>query len=160
VLYLFRDQVEKLGQFGYLGAFLISLVSSLSIILPIPGIIILIAMGTIFNPILIAVAGAAGGSLGEISGYILGRSGRNMFEGSKTYLRAEAWMQRWGIWAIIVFSLVPILPADVAGIASGALRYPLWKFLLACMVGKTIKYIAVILAGLWGWQIILPRLPA
>ena len=38
---------------------------------------------------------------------------------------------------------------DVAGAAAGILRFPLWKFLVACFLGKTPKSILVALAGAW-----------
>ena len=36
---------------------------------------------------------------------------------------------------------------DLAGIAAGSLRYPLWRFLLFCWMGKTIKSILIAWAG-------------
>jgi len=47
---------------------------------------------------------------------------------------------------------------DLAGIAAGALRFPLWKFILLCWLGRTILYIFIALSGAWGWEIILPYL--
>jgi len=154
VIFLFRDQINTLGEFGYLGAFLISLIGSLTIVLPVPGILILFALATVFNPFLIAIAGSTGGTIGELSGYALGFSGRHIFGSNKQYIRTEKWMKKWGVWAIGVFAFVPILPTDVAGIAAGALRLPVWKFFIACWIGKTLKYILLILASTWGWHFI------
>jgi len=65
VLYIFRDiveqvLVERFGNNSYLGAslisFLISLVSSLTIVLPVPGFLLLLSLTSIFNPIVIALA--------------------------------------------------------------------------------------------------------
>ena len=159
VIFIYRHQIEKLGNLGYLGAFLISLLGSLTIILPVPGLIILIALAASFNPVLIAVAGSTGGTLGETSGYVLGYSGRHVLSGNKTYMKTEGWMKKWGIWAIMLFAFAPVLPADVAGIASGALRFPVWKFWLACWIGKTAKYILIILGSVWGWHTIIRFFP-
>ena len=54
--------------FGYLGAFLISLISSLSIFVPIPYTIVIYALGSSLNPLLIALASGFGSAIGEISG--------------------------------------------------------------------------------------------
>jgi uncharacterized membrane protein YdjX (TVP38/TMEM64 family) len=35
----------------------------------------------------------------------------------------------------------------LAGLAAGALRFPVWQFLLACWPGKTIKTVAVAYLG-------------
>lgn len=156
-LYIYRGFVAGLGDFGYLGAFLISLVGSLTIVLPVPGFLLLVPLATVFNPFLIALAAATGGIIGELSGYVAGRSGRQMLRANANYLRAESWMKRWGVWAIILFAFVPLVPFDVAGLASGALRFPVWKFMLAGWIGKSVKFILILLLGAWGFQFI-PRL--
>jgi membrane protein YqaA with SNARE-associated domain len=156
-LYLCRGMVAKLGNYGYLGAFLISLVASLTIILPVPGFLLLISLVSILNPVLVALAASTGGIIGELSGYLAGRSGRSMLQANKAYLRAESWMKRWGIWAIMLFAFVPLVPFDVAGLASGALRFPVWKFMVAGWIGKSVKFILLLLLSAWGFQFV-PRL--
>ncbi len=41
----------------------------------------------------------------------------------------------------------PAGAGSVAGIAAGTLRYPVWRFLLFCWLGKTIKTTVVAWAG-------------
>ncbi len=62
---------------------------------------------------------------------------------------------KWGAIAIFFFSLVPLV-FDLAGIVAGALRVPLWKFLLACWLGRTILYLGIILGASWGLKTALP----
>ena len=57
--------------------------------------------------------------------------------------------------AIFILSIVPFL-FDLVGIAAGALRLPLWKFMLACWAGRTILYVGMAWAGARGWEILLP----
>jgi len=159
VLYIYRDYINRLGNFGYLGAFFISFFSSLTVILPVPGFFIIISMATIFNPVIIAIVSSTGGTLGESTGYLLGYSGRHVLGENKQYVRAENWMKRWGFWAILFFSFVPLMPADIAGITAGALRYPFWKYLIICWIGKTLKYLFLITISLWGWQQLLKLFP-
>ena len=153
-LYLCRGMVAKLGNYGYLGAFLISLVASLTIILPVPGFLLLISLVSVLNPVLVALAASTGGIIGELSGYLAGRSGRSMLQANKPYLRAESWMKRWGMWAIMLFAFVPLVPFDVAGLASGALRFPVWKFMVAGWIGKSVKFIILLLLSAWGFQFV------
>ena len=148
-IFVFRDRVANLAGYGYLGAFLISLLSSATIILPIPGLALIFALGDAYNPFLIGIAAGAGSALGEITGYMAGYSGQGVLKKSKTYLRMEHWMRRRGSVVIFVLAFVPNPIFDLAGAAAGVLRYPLWKFLLVCFLGKTPKSILVALAGAW-----------
>ena len=153
-----RERLAELGSYGYLGAFLIALAANATIVFPIPGLLILIGMAAIpgLHPALIALAGASGGTIGELSGYMLGYSGRGFVEDTKVYARAVAWLQRWGILAIFVFAVNPFLPLDIAGMAAGSLRFPLWKFLAACWCGKAVVYLIGVYVGAWWWEFMLP----
>lgn len=155
-LFLCQDRVAELGHYGYLGAFLVSLVSSATVILPLPGIVVLFALGAALNPVLIGLTGATGGIIGEMTGFMAGYGGREMVQRrGQAYARAENWMRRWGGWAVFAFAAVPLPVFDVAGVVAGVLGYPLWKFLLIGWVGKSIKYVFLVLAGAWGWEAML-----
>ncbi|HEY5270610.1 MAG TPA: hypothetical protein VII97_09755, partial [Anaerolineales bacterium] len=56
VLFIFRDQVKKLEEYGYVGIFLLSIAANAPIIIPLPGVAFTTAMGAIFNPLGVAVA--------------------------------------------------------------------------------------------------------
>jgi membrane protein DedA with SNARE-associated domain len=125
----------------------------------VPGIVVLFALGTTLNPVLVALAGATGGVIGEITGFMAGYGGRGMVQGGgRMYTLAEDWMKRWGGWAIFVFAVFPLPIFDIAGVVAGILRYPLWKFLLIAWLGKSLKYIILVLAGAYGWQVVLRSL--
>lgn len=151
-IFVFRDRVANLEGYGYLGAFLISLVSCATIILPIPGIALIFALGDTYNPFLVGLAAGAGSALGEISGYMAGYSGQMVIKNNKTYLRLEEWMKRRGAIVIVLLSFVPNPLFDLAGAAAGVLRYPLWKFWVFCFLGKTPKNILIALAGAWALE--------
>ncbi|MBA7680938.1 hypothetical protein ES703_89259 [subsurface metagenome] len=87
-----------------------------------------------------------------MTGYMIGYSGRGIARSSKAYARAEGWMRKWGAMAIFVFALAPFLLLDVAGMVAGVLRFPIWKFLLACWFAKVLLYVGAALAGAWGWE--------
>lgn len=155
-IFLFRYKVAEFKGYGYLGAFLISLACNATVILPGGNILMLFALGTAFSPVMVGLAGGAGAAIGEITGYMVGYSGRGIVQKSQRYSQVEGWVRRWGAITIFIFSLVPLV-FDLAGIAAGALRFPLWKFLLVCWLGRTILYIGVALAGAWG-QAVFPYL--
>ncbi len=154
VFFIYRDWLVELENWGYLGAFLIGFIGNATVVLPMPGLVLLFALGASFNPFLIGLVGAAGGAIGELSGYILGYSGTALIQNTRLYLRAEAWMKRFGTATIFVFAMVPFLHFDLAGIAAGALRFPIWRFLIACWLGKAILYIGLAFTSRWGWDFV------
>ncbi len=158
IFYFFErypERVDELEQYGYLGAFLISLVSNATVILPVPGIPLFALGAALPSPTMVGIAGGTGAVIGEITGYMVGYSGRGIVKGSQTYARLMGWVRRWGTKAIFIFSLIPFFPFDLAGIAAGVLRFSFWKFLLACWLGRIIKYIGIAWAGAWGWEAVL-----
>jgi membrane protein YqaA with SNARE-associated domain len=156
VLYLFRHQIEGLKDYAYIGVFVVSLLSSATVVVPVPGIAVFIPLLVTLNPILVGVVGAAGSIIGELTGYAAGYSGKDLASRGKNYRRVEGWMKKRGGLIIFLFASLPILPLDIAGIVAGALRYPLWKFMLVAWVGKTIKYVALMLLAAWGVHWIMP----
>ena len=154
-IFVFRDRLANLAGYGYLGAFLMSLLSSATILLPVPGIAVIFALGATYDPYLVGLAAGAGSALGELSGYMAGYSGQGVFRKSKTYLRMEHWMERRGSLVIFVLAFVPNPIFDLAGAAAGILRYPVWKFLLFCFLGKTPRSILVAFAGAWALEGVL-----
>ena len=151
----YPEKVEEFETYGYLGAFVICLVSNATVILPVPGILVFIPIVASFNPVLLGLVGASGGIIGEITGYMAGYSGRGVIQNRPMFNRVERWMKRWGAWAIFIFAVTPFLLVDIAGMVAGALRYPMWKFLLVAWAGKTIKYIGLMVAAAWGWEAVL-----
>jgi len=154
-LFVYRDAIATLGTWGYLGAFLIGLIANATVFLPMPGLVLLFALGVTFNPVLVGLTGAAGGTLGEMSGYIVGYSGHAFVKNRELYVKAEGWTKKWGSAGVFVFALIPFLPLDIAGIAAGALRFPVWKFLAACLLGKALLYTGMTLLTAWGWHAVL-----
>ncbi|GMR09896.1 MAG: hypothetical protein BMS9Abin28_0717 [Anaerolineae bacterium] len=148
--YLLRDEIKNFEALGYPGIFLISLMTNATVVLPAPGFIITMIAGSIFNPILVAVAAAAGAALGELTGYLAGYSGRGVFERAPSYDRLEELMKEYGGWVILVLAATPNPIFDIAGAAAGALRMPVAAFLIWAFAGKMIKMLAIAYAGALG----------
>ncbi|MFB0547212.1 MAG: YqaA family protein [Anaerolineae bacterium] len=147
VLILLRDRLAHFKTYGYSGIFLISLLGNATIILPAPSLAVVFAMGGALNPIVVGLAAGIGEALGELTGFLAGYGGRVVIEDRELYARLEGWMKRYGLVVIIVLSAIPNPFFDLAGIAAGALRFPLWQFLVACWLGKTIKTVIIALIG-------------
>jgi membrane protein YqaA with SNARE-associated domain len=137
------DILENLEGYGYTGVFVISVFLNATIILPVSNMAIIIAMGAILpSPIIVGLVGGIGAGIGEMTGYVAGRSGRGLLAKSNIYTRVEKWVRRWGWIAIFVLSMFPFF-FDVAGIIAGAMRMPVWKFFLATWLGRTVTYVTV-----------------
>lgn len=154
-IFLYREKVAELGGYGYAGAFLVSLVSNATIILPVPGVIIILALGATLSPILVGLSAGVGAAVGEMTAYMVGLSGRGLVENRRLYDRLVEWLNKWGVLTVFIFALTP-LPFDLLGIVAGVLRFPLWKFFIACWLGKTVQNIIVAYAGFYGWELLLP----
>ena len=130
--------IERIAAYGYAGVFLASFLASTTIIFPAPGIAVVVVAAALLHPAWVAVVAAVGGTLGEFTGYLAGYGGRIAIgeKYGERYERAERWMKRHGSLTLATFAFMPFLVFDFAGIAAGALRFPFWKFQLACFAGR------------------------
>lgn len=149
--------LEQLLRYGYLGIFLISL-CCVSILIPLPWEAVIIAAGSTLNPIWLGVVASIGSTIGELSSYLVGYLGRKILIGDylTKYEKAESWLKKYGSFAIFLFALLPIFIFDLLGIVAGSLRFPLWKFILACWVGRLIRCLVEAYLG-WGAFSLLPQ---
>ena len=159
-VYFIRDQVRALQQLGYPGIFFINLLSSGSIAIPAPALPVVFGMAAarvngvpVFNPFWVGVVAAVGATLGELTGYLAGMSGKLVMEKVGIYKRLHDWTVKYGLIAIAVIAFIPNPFFDFAGIAAGTLRMGIAKFLSATFVGKLAKMLLVAYGGAYsiGW---------
>lgn len=146
-IYGIRERVEEFASYGYLGIFLVALLANATVILPAPGVAVVFAMGSVFNPLAVALAAGSGGALGELTGYLAGFSGQAVVERTRAYNRILPWVQKYGAWVILVLAAIPNPFFDIAGIAAGVAKVPVWQFLLFCWGGQLIKMALFAFAG-------------
>lgn len=143
----------SLGEFAwlaYLIVFGVTLLCSLTIIIPVPiSASIILAAATSLNPLLVALSASIGGVLGELSGYYAGYLGNKiaLAEHMIGYKQIAGWMHRYGAWAIFFLAFQVILPFDIGGLIAGASRMPMRKFLPPLWAGKFLKYIIICYTG-------------
>jgi membrane protein YqaA with SNARE-associated domain len=147
LVFAFREQAAALRGYGYAGIFLISVIANSTIILPVPGVALTFTLGAVFHPIGVALAAGAGATIGELTGYLAGFSGQGLIKESRYYAMVEGWMGRFGGWIVLALAFVPNPLFDVAGAVAGAMRMPVFKFMLWAFVGKTMKMLAFAYAG-------------
>lgn len=151
VIIYFRNSFVKLEGYGYLGIFLISILGNSTVIIPAPVILTAFVGGSIFNPILVGIITAMGATIGELTGFMAGFGGQAIVSKSKNYEKIERWIKKSGFLTIFILAIIPNPLFDLAGIISGITKYPLKKFLLATLLGKSIKFLVVALIGAYSF---------
>ena len=141
------ERLVDLQGYGYAGVFLISLLGNATVILPVPSLAIVFAGGSVLNPLLVGLVAGVAEPLGELTGYMAGYGGSAIVEDRAAYARLRDKVTRHGFWTIAGLSAIPNPVFDLAGIAAGAIHFPVWKFLAACWLGKTTKAILIAYLG-------------
>ncbi len=148
------DIFSQLQGYGYTGAFVISIILNGTLILPVSNMAVMMAIGaTLPMPWLVGLAGGVGAAIGEMTGYVAGRGGRGLLAKNKMYNRVEGWVKKWGWITVFLLSIIPFA-FDIVGIIAGALRMPVWRFFLACLLGRVISYTFMIYMASLGLQLL------
>jgi len=137
---------------GYLGLVIVSLVGSATVFFPLPVAGLIFIFGGIFNPWLVGLFAAIGCTLGELTGYVIGKGGSKILEKKhEKFLKiGERWFKKnRGFFCIFIFAATP-LPCDIAGILGGMLNYNIKKFILASFLGKWIMNLTIAFGGFYG----------
>jgi uncharacterized membrane protein YdjX (TVP38/TMEM64 family) len=146
-IFSIRDRASELAIYGYPGIFLLSFMAYATVLLPAPGVAVVFTMGSIFNPLGVALAAGTGAALGELSGYLAGFSGQAVIEKVEIYDRLTGWMRRNGSLTVLVLAAVPNPFFDLAGVAAGSLKMHVLRFLFWCWIGEVIKMAIFAFAG-------------
>lgn len=131
------------------------MLANATIALPVPGVAVTIgtAIALPHEWWLVALVGALGEALGESTAYLAGYGGSGVIEHRRMYQRLHYWMERHGMATVFVFSVIPNPFIDLAGLAAGASKYPFYKFMTACWLGKSVKTLVICWAAVHsaGW---------
>ena len=138
-LVIHREEIKNYNALGYPGIFLVSMLSNATIIFPIPGVLFTTAMGAVFHPFWVAIIAGFGAAFGELTGYLAGYSGQEIIHNFEWYNKIHAWILKYGTFAIFLLAVIPNPIFDIAGMAAGVMRIPIWRFFLWCLLAKIIK---------------------
>jgi membrane protein YqaA with SNARE-associated domain len=158
LVFIFRDQIIRLSQYGYIGLFVVAAVSSASIFVPVPGLALAFATGGALNPFAVGLAIGTGAAFGELVGYLAGVGGHGLIADNPGYRQVSGYMKRYGMWAVFGLAVIPNPLFDIVGILSGVLRIPVWRFFFACWAGNVIKATAVAFAGMGAFAVLAPAI--
>jgi len=156
VVYL-RWTGQELQHWGYLGAFFISILGGATILIPVPMLAVVLALGGVMKYTwLVGLAAGLGESLGALTIYMTGHGGGTALMNSKhgriqaAYERLMSLMERRGSWTLFLLSSVINPFFYPAALAAGATRFGVRKYFIICFIGKTIKGMTVVYVGFWG----------
>ena len=141
-VYFLRGFLD-ISNMGYPAIAGLSFLASAGMVIPVPGMASVCAGGLLLNPLLVALVAGATGTLGELTGYALGYSGRGVVTRGRLYKKMESWMRGRGWLVLFLLSILPNPIFDLAGIAAGVLRFPIWGFLGIILLGTFLKFLAV-----------------
>ena len=156
----FEDEVNRMQQYGYIGAFFISILGGATIIIPVPMLAVVFALGgameSPWQVALVGLSAALGELVGALTIYMTGHGAGRAISSSrrgriqKAYERMLDLIERRGAIALFAVTFIVNPFFYPAAFACGALRFGLKKYITIVLIGKIIKCMTVVYAGYWG----------
>jgi membrane protein YqaA with SNARE-associated domain len=157
---LLEDKVKVMQQWGYLGAFIVSILGGATIIIPVPMLAVVVALAsalaTPWEAAMLGSSAAAGEVIGALIIYYTGHGAGNAINSpkhsriQKVFNKMVAFIERRGAWALfaVTFIINPLFYP--AAFVCGAIKFRLSKFLIVVIIGKLIKCMTVVYAAFYG----------
>ena len=139
--FFMRGVVQKYAPAGYLVVFFLCFLANASVLLPAPSVLVVVQYALILNPMLTAVCGSLGASLGEMIGFLTGAHGGNLLP-SRFRNKILSVMPKYPYLVVFCVSVIPLPIFDIIGLISGAMRLNRAKFFACCLLGKLIKMVS------------------
>ena len=148
-LVLLPFDASRFGAYGYGVLFLLTFLSSATIVLPSPALAAALQASKTLDPLIVGLVSGLAAGLGETTGYLAGRSGTQLAHVRARSLgrKIEGYIQRWGVLTVFVLAAIPLPLIDLAGIAAGAMGLGFWRFETACIAGKILRFLLVAFLG-------------
>ncbi len=143
VALVYQDRLPTVEALGYPAIFIVSVLGTATLFVPVPAILVVCVGGTLLNPLLSGVIGGTGQALGEGTGYLAGVAGSGLLKENRWSERLRPWVERRGWMVILVVAAIPNPFFDIVGMIAGVMRIPLWQFFGAVWVGKTVRSVGV-----------------
>ena len=146
---LLVDPTERLNNGGLGAAVLGGGLLLADVFIPVPSSVIMIAHGAVFGVVdgtLLSLVSSVGGAM---IGWWVGRRGSiwlRRFVSPAEQARAQALLERWGVLAIIISRLIPVV-AETVAIMSGTTNLGWRKVLVATTVGTLPAALVYAVAG-------------
>ncbi len=148
--------VHLVMSLGLVGLFLVSVVDSSFVPLPIPGItdlMLIFYAAQHKNPYLLVAVASVASALGGWISYGVGHKGGMAFIEKRTpkriFARVSGWMESHSILAVALPAILPPpMPLSPFVLAAGALKMSLKKFMIAFSISRLIRHTGAVLLGI------------
>jgi len=152
-----RSYIEQMAHWGYVGCFVISVLTNGTFILPGFGIVFTFTLGGVLEPAAVGAVAGIGEAVGAIGAYFTGYAGRGLFRDrdSALYVRFSNLVDRHGSKAIFVVSAVLSPLFYPFAVLLGTLRFGWVRFFLATWAGRTVKSMVIAYLGYFGLRSVL-----
>lgn len=159
--FVFKEKIQSMAAIGYIGLFVSCFISNLSILLPTSSTIIVVAAALTLNPWVCIIVGGMGTAFGEQASYLCGLVGSSGYEKNNSTQKKYAmkWFEKKPFLTVFLFALVPLPVFDIVGIIAGSKRMKWWKYTLAAVAGKTLKFLFVIVSIFYILPFMLDKVP-
>ena len=137
---------------AYATVFALSAAANAVLFLPSARGAVMIAAAMTLDPMAAAIIAGAGGAVGELTGYALGRSSRRVIKGAALPGWLSRHAERHMGATLMVLYIVPSPFMD----AAGRMRYPVLRFLAYSVIGKIIQPIIFVYLVIWNISLISP----
>jgi uncharacterized membrane protein YdjX (TVP38/TMEM64 family) len=160
------QNIEQYEKYTYVIAFVVNFMAGATVIVYVPGVPVVFALGGIVHfPFIVGIVAGLGEALGGFTGYMVGRGGESYLKepsGGKIqgafqriYSLIDSWMGKRGYVTVFLASAVFNPFYMLFGATAGATRMAPWKYYLASAAGKIVKATYVAYLGHWGMGYIL-----
>ncbi len=142
----FQVRFHSLRSFGLVGVFFINLFGSATIFLPAPGLLSVGISATQSDPLLVAIIGALGASIGEGTTFLFGYTSNKLLDLEKhKFIKKfkKNVFDKYGNAVILFFAFTPNPLFDGIGMIAGLSKFPVKKFLILTFIGRLLRYIVI-----------------
>lgn len=159
LLVRYWEYMPDFRNYGYLGAFALTLITGIGAPLPLLYVVLIFALGAVLNPAVLGIIAGLGAAVGQLLLYLIGYLGRPLLAtkgsggraiGNKIYFRIPVWMRRrpslFNFFANAILNPFGV-PITLALSASG---FRTWKFFLTSFAGNTVKCLVIAYCGYFG----------
>lgn len=132
-----KNWVDDFGWFGPIALILAMVIQMFLIIVPslLLMVVSILAYGPIWGSLIVLIAVFCASSVGYLIGNYLSNTIIIKLLGSKTNNKIEAFIKKYGFWAVIITRLNPFLSNDAISFVGGMLKMGYWKFIGATLIG-------------------------
>ncbi|WP_276497294.1 TVP38/TMEM64 family protein [Pontibacter litorisediminis] len=131
---------DWVSQFGFWGPFFVILAMVAQMFLLVINVVALmlvaiIAYGPVWGSVIAVSAVVVASTVGFWIGRGVGEAGVSKLIGQKSERKVAGWMDRYGIWAIIIARVSPFLSNDAVSFVAGLAGMGYFKFISATLAG-------------------------